>query len=52
MIFGGEGGVIFGFCLGSGGEEGAFGGGFGGVSWWLTWLTAFVNGCLRAGGAA
>ena len=36
MIFGGEGGVTLGFCLGKAGEEGAFGGGFGGVSRWLT----------------
>lgn len=54
MIFGGEGGVVLGFCLGKGGEAGAFGSGLGsggGDSGWLTWLTAFVNGCLRCAGA-
>lgn len=57
MIFGGEGGVVLLFCLGRGGEAGAFGGGLGGVCWWwLTWwlawwLTALVSGCLRRMGA-
>lgn len=50
MILGGEGGVTLGFCLGKGGDEGAFETGFGIASWWLTWLTAFDNGCLRCTG--
>jgi hypothetical protein len=65
MTFGGDGGAVFVFCLGRGGEGGFSGAGFAMgcsaiicslsfvfVCVWTGWLTAaFVKGCRRADGA-
>lgn len=50
MTFGGDGGVVLLFCLGSGGSGGgtlAFSGLFGDDGWTGAWLMAFENGGRR-----
>lgn len=55
ITWGGDGGRVLLFCLGNGGDPGAFCGGFAGeagsAAAAVGWLTALVKGALREGGA-